>query len=69
MNNRIIGLLLLVGGGVLLALGLGAADSFSSEVSEAIEGTPTNESLFFLIGGGLLMVIGLGLALRRGSTK
>ncbi|TAH37246.1 MAG: DUF3185 family protein [Planctomycetota bacterium] len=69
MNSRVIGVLLLIGGVVLLALGLGAADSLSSEISEAVEGTPSNETLLFLIGGGLLAVLGLGLLLRRGATK
>ena len=66
--NKIVGVALLVVGVVLLVMGINAANSFSSEVSEAFRGTPTDRSIWLLVGGGVLGVAGLG-ALLLGRPK
>lgn len=58
-TRRIISLGLLVAGVVLLVLGINASESFSSEVSEAVQGAPSDKAIWLLVGGGLLALIGL----------
>ncbi|HYC79351.1 MAG TPA: DUF3185 family protein [Planctomycetota bacterium] len=50
---------LLVVGVVLVIWGLNASDSFSSEVSEAVTGSPSDKAMWLLGGGLLLGVAGL----------
>jgi hypothetical protein len=61
--QKIAGIALLAIGVILLVMGLNAADSFSSEVSEAFRGTPTDRSIWMIIGGAAVGVGGLGLLL------
>jgi LPXTG-motif cell wall-anchored protein len=64
--NRAISIALLVVGIILLIMGINAAGSFSSEVSEAVTGTPTNRSIWLIIGGAAAAIIGgIGLFRRR----
>ncbi|MFT3781948.1 MAG: DUF3185 family protein [Nibricoccus sp.] len=64
--SRIFSILLLVVGGILLAYGLNSSDSLSSQVSEAVSGTPTDRSIWLIVGGVAGLVAGgLGLMLRR----
>ncbi len=64
--NRAISIALLVVGIILLIMGLNAADSFSSEVSEAVSGTPTDRSMWLIVGGAAAAIIGaVGLFRRR----
>lgn len=64
--NRAISTALLVVGIILLIMGLNAADSFSSEVSEAVSGTPTDRSMWLIVGGAAAAIIGaVGLFRRR----
>lgn len=58
--NKVVGLMLLVGGIILIILGVNAADSLSSEVSEFFTGNPTDRSIWFLIGGAIIAVAGIG---------
>jgi len=62
--NRIISLALLVGGVVLVALGVNAMNSFSSDVSRFFTGSPTDKAVWMLIGGVVAAVVGLALTLR-----
>jgi hypothetical protein len=57
MSRRTSGIVLIVGLVVLL-LGLNASESFSSEMSEAFSGAPSDKALWLLIVGGLLTAIG-----------
>ena len=66
--NKIVGVALLGVGVVLLVMGINASNSFSSEVSEAFRGTPSDRSIWLLVGGGVLGVAGLG-ALLYGRPK
>lgn len=50
---------LLVVGVLLLVYGISAADSFSSDVSRAVTGTPTDRSMWLLVLGALAAVVGL----------
>lgn len=57
--NKSISIALLVGGIVLIVFGLNASNSFSSEVSEAFTGSPTDKAVWMLVGGAILAVAGL----------
>ena len=63
--NRILGIVFLVSGIVLLAYGINAAQSFSSDVSRVVSGAPTNKSVWLLIGG--VASLALSLASWRGT--
>jgi uncharacterized membrane protein len=63
---KVIAIVLLIVGAVLLAYGLNAAHSVSSEVTQAVNGTPTDRSLWLIVGGLAGVVAGgLGLILKR----
>jgi hypothetical protein len=67
--NKALSIALLVGGVVLLVFGFQASDSFSSDVSRAFTGNPTDKTMWLLIGGAVLSVIGLvGLFTGRSRT-
>ena len=64
--NRAISLALLIIGIVLLIMGINASDSVGSEISEAVQGTPTDRSIWLIVGGIAAAIIGgLGLLRRR----
>ena len=58
MNNTV-SFALLVGGVVLIAFGIAAIDSFSSDVSRFFTGAPTDKAIWMLIGGIILTLAGL----------
>jgi drug/metabolite transporter (DMT)-like permease len=58
-TRRILSLGLIVAGVILLVLGINASESFSSEVSEAVQGAPSDKAIWLLVGGGLLALFGL----------
>lgn len=58
--DRIVGIALLVFGAVLLAFGISAADSFSSEVSKFFTGKPTDKSVWMMLGGIVSVILGGG---------
>lgn len=62
---RITGILLIAGGILLLILGIQAADSFASQVSEFFTGTPTDRSIWLMIGGILCLAVGLYFAVQK----
>ena len=64
--NRGIGLALLAAGIVLLIFGIQASHSFSSDVSRAFNGTPTNQSVWMIVLGVILCVVGLVAGFRGG---
>ncbi|MEJ1973011.1 MAG: DUF3185 family protein [Lacunisphaera sp.] len=65
--NKPLSVVLLVIGVILLFYGLKAGDSFSSDVSRAVSGTPTHETIWFLVGGVVVGLVGL-FGLLRGSA-
>ena len=63
--NKVISLVLLVGGIVLIILGTQATNSFASDVSRFFTGSPTDKAVWMLIAGLLAGVIGLVGVMRR----
>lgn len=63
--NRILSIGLLVAGVILLILGVAASESFSSEVSEAVQGAPSDKAIWLLVGGALCGVVGFAGLMRR----
>jgi uncharacterized membrane protein len=57
--TRAVALIVLVAGLALLFWGFDASDSFASEVSEAVEGTPSDKSMVLMLVGGVLALVGL----------
>ena len=58
--NRIISLVLLIGGIVLIIYGMSASDSLGSSISRFFTGSPTDESIWLLIGGIVTAAAGAG---------
>jgi hypothetical protein len=57
--NKAVSIALLVGGIMLLVFGFNASNSFSSDVSRAFTGSPTDKSMWMLIGGAVAAIAGL----------
>lgn len=66
--NRIVSILLLVGGIALIIIGINASQSFTSDVSRFFTGSPTNKAIWMLIGGVVAAIIGLFGMLRSPRT-
>ncbi len=56
--NRIISMVLVVGGIALVIMGILAMDSFSSDVSRFFTGSPTDKSVWMVVGGVIAIVVG-----------
>ncbi len=67
--NKLISIVLLVGGVVLAILGAQATNSFSSDVSRFFTGSPTDKAIWMLIGGIVASVIGLFGVMRRSKQS
>ena len=65
--NRAVGLALLVGGIILLIFGIQASQSFSSGVSNALTGAPTNRSVWMIVVGAVAAIVGIVVAFRGGT--
>jgi uncharacterized ion transporter superfamily protein YfcC len=66
--NRAISLALFIGGIVLIAYGISASNSFSSGISRAFIGAPTEKTTWLLICGGAAAIVGHA-GMIRGSRK
>ncbi len=66
--NNVIGLGVFALGIVLLIFGFNESHSFSSDVSRAFTGNPTDRAVWMIAGGVLAVVVGLFLAI-RGARK
>lgn len=67
--NKGLSIAFLVGGAILLVFGFQANGSFSSDVSRAFTGNPTDKAMWMIAGGAVLAVIGLiGLFTGRSKT-
>lgn len=67
--NRIVSLVLLVGGVVLVVMGISATNSLSSDVSRFFTGSPTDKAIWMLIGGVVAVAVGLAGTLRGSKTS
>ena len=70
--NKLISLAILAGGIVLVVFGVAATESFSSDVSRFLTGSPTDKAdkaIWMLVGGAVVAVIGLVELLRRSKGK
>jgi uncharacterized membrane protein YuzA (DUF378 family) len=63
--QRILGVVLIVGGLILTILGITASESLGDRVSKFFTGHFTEATLWYLIGGIAAVVIGLVLLIRR----
>lgn len=57
--NKLVSIVLLVGGLVLLIVGINVSNSVSSETSEFFTGSPTDKAMWMMIGGGVAALVGL----------
>ena len=67
MNNRALGVGLLVVGIILLVFGFQANDSIGSSFSKFFSGNPTDKTIWFLVGGAAAAVVGLIMAALPGK--
>ncbi|HWN93935.1 MAG TPA: DUF3185 family protein [Methylomirabilota bacterium] len=65
--NKPIAIALLIGGVILLAFGISASDSFSSDVSKFFTGSPTDKAIWMVVGGAAAAVAGLFFMVRAGK--
>jgi hypothetical protein len=66
-TNKILAIVLLLVGAALLYWGFDASDSFASEVSEAVQGAPSDKSIGLMVAGGVSALIGIFFLMRRGQ--
>ncbi|MCC5824671.1 DUF3185 family protein [Alkalimonas sp.] len=64
--QRIIGIAALIAGAILLYFAYTEYNSTASQITEAITGNPTDNTVLYLVSGAVAAVIGLGLLLRKG---
>lgn len=64
-TNRIIALVLIVGGAVLLYLGYQSSQGLDDQLSEAVTGNFTDETIFYLIGGAIAAIAGFVMLRKR----
>jgi len=69
MPVKAIGLVALVVGVILVVYGINASDSLSSDINQALSGTPTDKAMWLLIGGAALGVLGLAVLARGVRTR
>ena len=65
--NQGLSLALLVVGIILTIWGISVSESFSSDVSRAFTGSPTDKALWLLIGGIASAIVGIFGLLRGGK--
>jgi hypothetical protein len=69
-TQRIVGIVMLVGGVVLLVVGMNASHSPADQISNTFTGKFTHETAWYIFGGGAAAVFGLLLTLvGAGSSK
>ena len=69
MNNKILGIVLLVVGLILLFFAYQSSQSLGDQVSEALTGRFTESTIWFLIFGAASTAAGVGLLIFGKSTK
>jgi uncharacterized membrane protein YidH (DUF202 family) len=66
--NKVVSAIILAAGVALIAFGINATNSFSSDVSRFFTGSPTNKAIWLLLAGIVISVLGLT-GLVRGSSS
>lgn len=64
-TNKLLGIVLLIAGAVLIYFGMNAANSPMEEVSEAVTGRYTDQTMWYIIGGAVAAVLGLVLVVKK----
>lgn len=64
-TNKILGIVLLIAGAILAYFGLNATEAPLEEVTEAVTGRYSDQTMWYLIGGGVAAVLGLVLLLKK----
>ncbi len=64
--NKLVSLVLLVGGIILIIYGVTASKTLGSDISRFFTGSPTEKTIWLLIGGCIAAAIGAG-GMLRGS--
>jgi hypothetical protein len=64
-QNRIIAIVLLVIGAIALYFGFNATGAPTEEISEALTGQYSDQTMFYLIGGGIAVVAGIAMLFRK----
>lgn len=67
--NKLLYLVLLIGGIVLIAYGVSAADSLGSDLSRFFTGSPTDKTIWLLIAGTIAALVGAGGLLRSSGSR
>ena len=65
MQNKLIGLVLVVAGVGLLYWGYSESQSMTSQVSEAFSGSPLDRVMYKYIGGAVALIAGVYLFARK----
>jgi len=65
MQNKLIGLVLVVAGVGLLYWGYSESQSMTSQVSEAFSGSPLDRVMYKYIGGAVALIAGVYLFFRK----
>ena len=63
--TRFVGTALLVAGVGLIIFGINASESFSSDVSRFLTGSPTNKSIWLLASGIVAAIMSLLITMRK----
>ena len=61
----IAGVALLIGGIILLYFGYNATESVTEEVTEAVTGRYSDETMYYLIGGAIAGIVGILMLVRK----
>lgn len=64
-QNKLIGIILLVVGVVALYFGFNATNAPMEEVSEAITGQYSDQTMMYLVGGAIAGIVGVVMLLRK----
>ena len=67
--QRILGIVLLVGGVAALVMGMNASHSVTDQVSQTFTGRFTKETTWYLIGGGAAALFGLLMVFTGGGKR
>lgn len=64
-DTRLIGFVVLVVGVILLYFGWQSSESLGDQVTEAVTGRFTDDTMFFIIGGAVAIAAGLYMSVAR----